>query len=261
MKKFYVIGNKTSKSLSPTIFNYWFKKYEIKAKYDYIELNKKNFNKKILEILKDKNTYGLNVTIPFKQNIIKYIKKLDKHAKEIKAVNCVTTKPEISGSNTDWDGYYKSLPKIKYPNKKKVLLIGYGGAALAIHYVLKIKGFKNIIILNRTKKKLHFEKELKYTKSIKSLNKYLSGVDMIINTTPTNPIKSTHHTLVDRKTILSDIVYTPKETAFLDSFPGYKKVYGITMLTEQAAACFKLWFGFKPDIDKKLLKTLDLKTK
>ena len=53
MKKLYVVGNKVSKSLSPTIFNYWFKKYNIKASYGYLELTEKNFHKKI------KNAAGL----------------------------------------------------------------------------------------------------------------------------------------------------------------------------------------------------------
>ena len=50
MKKLYVVGNKASKSLSPTIFNYWFKKYNIKANYGYLELTEKNFHNKILKI-------------------------------------------------------------------------------------------------------------------------------------------------------------------------------------------------------------------
>ena len=69
MKKLYVVGNKVSKSLSPTIFNYWFKKYNIKASYGYLELTEKNFHKKIKEVLEKKDTLGLNVTIPFKKKL------------------------------------------------------------------------------------------------------------------------------------------------------------------------------------------------
>ena len=87
MKKLYVVGNKASKSLSPTIFNYWFKKYKIKASYGYLEFTDKNFNKKIKEVLEKKDTLGLNVTIPFKKKIIKHLGKIDAHAKKIGAVN------------------------------------------------------------------------------------------------------------------------------------------------------------------------------
>ena len=72
MKNFFVIGGQTSKSLSPLIFNYWFKKYNIKAKYSFLEVTKKNFDNEIVKKLSDKNTQGLNVTIPFKKDIIKY---------------------------------------------------------------------------------------------------------------------------------------------------------------------------------------------
>ena len=156
MKKLYVVGNKVSKSLSPTIFNYWFKKYNIKATYGYLELTEKNFHKKIKEVLEKKDTLGLNVTIPFKNKIIKHLGKIDSHAKKIGAVNCVTNKKTIKGTNTDWTGYYKTLPNIKQTKNKKVIILGYGGASHAIHYVLKKRGFKNILIFNRSKKKIKY---------------------------------------------------------------------------------------------------------
>ena len=73
--------------------------------------------------------------------------------------NCVITKPKTKGINTDWTGYYKTLPKTKNLKSKKTIIIGYGGAALAIHYVLNQKGFKNVNVFNRTKKKLSFVKK------------------------------------------------------------------------------------------------------
>ncbi len=259
MKKFYVVGNKTSNSLSPTIFNYWFKKYKIKAKYGYLEIDSKDFDKKIKDILEDKDVYGLNITIPFKQKIIRHLGYLDKHAKTINAVNCVSTKLKIKGKNTDWSGYYKTLPKLKNIRNKNIILIGYGGAALAIHYVLLTKGFKKIYIFNRTKKTLRFGKKKKYTLSMKNLKNYLFNSDIIINTTPINPIKSKQLRLVNKETILSDIVYKPKNTSFLKAFPDNKKIYGISMLLEQAIPCFRTWFGFSPPIDSNLIKILEKK--
>ncbi len=261
MNRYYVVGNKASQSLSPIIFNYWFKKYKLKATYGFIEPNNKNFDKKIKEVLSNKNTKGLNITIPFKQKIIKYIDSLDKHSKNINAVNCVTIKSKIKGTNTDWFGYYKTLPKLKNFKKNKILLIGYGGAAHAIHYVLKTKGFKNIVVINRTRKILKFEKMKKHTLGLKNLDKHLPNADLIINTTPTNPIRGKKNNLIRKKTLLSDIVYKPKETSFLKSFPKNKKIYGISMLLEQALPCFKIWFGFNPIVDTKLLYLLDQKIK
>ncbi len=261
MNKYFVVGNKTSKSLSPTIFNYWFKKYKIRAKYDFIEVNEKKIDLTIKELLKDKNVKGLNVTIPYKQKIMKHINHCDKHAKKINAVNCVSIGRSVVGNNTDWQGYYKSLPKHSKLKNKNILLIGYGGASLAIHYVLKLKGFKNITIINRSKKKIKFVKKNEFTKKIENIDKYLKSADFIINTTPKNPIKPKHIKLVKKTALLSDIVYSPKETAFLKKFPKNKKVYGISMLIEQAVFSFKLWLGFTPLIDSKLIKILDKKIK
>ena len=262
MNNFYVIGNKTSKSLSPTIFNHWFKKYKIKAKYDFIEIKKNNFHDRIKKILSDKKTIGLNITIPYKQEIIRHLDRLDLHARNINAVNCVSIKKsKTTGINTDWEGYYKTLPKVKNLKKKNIIIIGYGGAALAIHYALKTKGFKNIEIVNRTKKRLNFEENTRFTSQKETLIYSLPNADIVINTTPTNPISKKVSKFIDKKTTLSDIVYKPKETKFLKPYTINKKIYGINMLIEQAALSFRFWFGFKPLVDKKLLKILDKKIK
>ncbi len=256
MKKLYVVGNSASKSLSPTIFNYWFKKYNIKATYGYLELTEKNFHKKIKEILEKKDTLGLNVTIPFKNKIIKHLNKIDAHAKKIGAVNCVTNKKIINGTNTDWTGYYKTLPNIKKTKSRKVIILGYGGASHAIHYVLKKRGFKDILIFNRSKKKIKYSNKTEYTKTYSDLERHLEGVFLIINTTPINPILKKNLKRITKSTIVSDIVYSPKNTSFLKQFPKNKKIYGISMLIEQARPCFKIWFGKSPSVDKKLLNTI-----
>ena len=188
---------------------------------------------------------------------MKYIEICDEHSLNINAVNCIHVNKKIKGFNTDWIGYYKTLPKIKNIKKKNILIIGYGGAALAIHYVLSLKGFKNISIINRTKKKLRFEKTTKYTISIKKLDKFLTNSEIIINTTPINPLSKKQCKCVGKKTLISDIVYRPKETKFLKAFKKNKKIFGITMLLNQAAPCFKLWFGFEPKIDTHLIKKIN----
>ena len=71
MKIFFVIGENTSQSISPLIFNHWFKKYKIKAKYSFIEVKGNRFDKLISEKIHDNKTTGLNITIPFKKKYIK----------------------------------------------------------------------------------------------------------------------------------------------------------------------------------------------
>ena len=261
MKKFYVVGNKASKSLSPTIFNHWFKKYNINAKYDFLELSPDTFDEKIKAVKKEKDVFGINITIPFKQKIIKHTKILDRDAKKIKAVNCLTLKPINKGSNTDWIGYLNTLPKDKNLKKENIIIIGYGGAALAIHYLFKKKGCKKINIFNRTKRKIRYETKTKYTINLNKIKKYLPSATLIVNTTPLNPLNKEEIELIEKKTTISDIVYSPKQTNFLKKFPKNEKIFGISMLIEQAVISFELWFGFKPKVDLKLMKLLDKKTK
>ena len=88
------------------------------------------------------------------------------------------------------------------------------------------------------------------------MEKFLINADIIINTTPTNLITKSMTKLISSNVIISDIVYRPKNTKFLNMFPKNKKIFGITMLLNQAKLSFKAWFGFEPKEDKKLLSLL-----
>ena len=259
MKQFFVIGNKASKSLSPTIFNHWFKKYKINANYSFVEVKKENFNKNISKKIKEENICGFNVTIPFKKNILKYIDNKNIHAQKIGAVNCVKVEEKIKGTNTDWIGYLNSIKKEKINKNKNIIILGFGGAAQAIHYGLTLKGYKNIKVFNRSKKAIKFNNIKKYTKKYSLIDVYLIKADLIINTTPTNPLNKKQTNLVKKNTIISDIVYSPKNTLFLKTFKKNKKIFGISMLVEQAIPCFYEWFGFFPKVDEGLIKKLNNK--
>ena len=261
MKHFFVIGNKASKSLSPLIFNYWFKKYNIQAKYFYVEATEKNFGKTINKKTQNKTICGFNVTIPFKKKILKHIDSQNTHAKKIGAVNCVTIGKKIKGINTDWSGYLGSIKDEKINKNNNILILGYGGASQAILYGLNLKGYKNINVFNRSNKRIEINGVNKYTKKYSLINPYLSNADLIINTTPINPLGYKQIKLINKNTLVSDIVYKPKETVFLKKFKKNRKVYGIKMLIEQAAPCFNQWFGFFPEVDKGLLKKINNKIK
>ena len=261
MKNFFVIGDQASKSLSPLIFNHWFKKYNIQAKYSFLEVTKKNFNSEIVKKLNDKKTQGLNVTIPFKKDIIKYLDNKNVHAQKIGAVNCVTVGKKIKGINTDWVGYLNSIKQEKINKNKNILILGFGGASQAIYYGFFFKGYKNVSVFNRSKKIINIGGTNKYTKDYSRINSYLIKSDLIINTTPINPLNKKQINLIKKTTIISDIVYKPKETPFLKKFKLNKKIYGISMLIEQALPCFKHWFGFVPVVDEVLIKKLNKKIK
>ena len=259
MKEFFVIGSKTSKSLSPLIFNHWFKKHKLKAKYSYIEVGEAKFDAVLTKQLQKKTTRGFNVTIPYKKKIFKHLNTKNLHAKNIGAVNCVTVGKKIKGTNTDWLGYLRSIKDVKTNKNKKILILGCGGAAQAVFYGFAKKGYKNILVFNRSKKAIEIKGIKKFTKKYSIIDKHLKDAHLIINTTPTNPLNKKQRKKISAATIISDIVYSPKETTFLKNFNENKKIYGISMLIEQAALCFYQWFGFVPKLDKKLIKKIHSK--
>ena len=206
---------------------------------------------------------GLNVTTPFKEEIIPYLDNLDKHSKEIGAVNCVTVKKnKYYGSNTDWIGYSNTLKartnKLDRVNKEAII-IGYGGAAKAILYALLRLEYKKIHVFNRTKNKLNVLKNSRVkTHNISEIKNYIQFSNLIINATPINVLEGFN---ISKKlplnVIISDIVYRPKETKFLRYFNNpQQKIYGISMLINQAIPCFKKWFGIVPIIDNELLEII-----
>ena len=127
------------------------------------------------------------------------------------------------------------------------------------YYGFVFKGYKNIKVFNRTKKAVKINGVNKYTKKYTKIDKHLSNDVLILNTTPTNPLNNKQINLIQKTTIISDIVYQPKETPFLKKFKYNKKIYGISMLVEQALPCFKQWFGFSPVVDAVLIKKLHKK--
>lgn len=261
MKQFFVIGNQASKSLSPIIFNHWFKKHKLKAKYNFVEVKQPNFDNVLTKQLQNKKICGLNVTIPYKNKIIKYLDITNTHAEKIGAVNCVTINKQIKGTNTDWTGYLNSIKNEKIKKNKKILILGYGGASKAIFYGFLVRGFKNVVVYNRSKKAIKFKGLKRYTKKYALIHKDLKNAQLIINTTPTNPLNKKQIKMVSKTAIISDIVYNPKETPFLLNFNKNKKIYGISMLLEQATLCFYHWFGFLPKIDRNLLEKINKKIK
>jgi len=250
IKKSCVVGTNVSTSLSPTIFNYWFNKYNVNGEYSYEEIEEDSFDKKIKSILKEDRLCGLNVTIPFKKKIIPYLTTIDTESNKIEAVNCVTKKDNsFKGTNTDWIGfkeaYYSQKPTQTNPEefKKKAIVLGYGGAARAIIYFLVHDGWNKIIVCNRTFDKIknidkiiyqdniqtiksnmpHSKKEKDvqfFTKKhhhtivevieLKDLYKHTNTANLIINTTPVNILNSSNKWNISPHCEGFDVVYKPR---------------------------------------------------
>ena len=115
------------------------------------------------------------------------------------------------------------------------------------------------MVFNRTKKLIKLKEKKFFTKQYSVIERHFDKVSLIINTTPVNPLSKKQIKKVSKSTVVSDIVYNPKNTNFLNSFKSNKKIYGISMLFEQAIPCFYEWFGFKPKADLQLIKKLNRK--
>ena len=160
-KNFAIIGKPISHSLSPTLHNYWFKKYNIDANYSLINLDGKNIESTIDKI-RNKQLDGINVTLPYKQKVIPYIDELVNDARFTNSVNTIllNNSNTIVGENTDVFGLQAAyLKEIIETENKKVLVIGAGGVSPSVIFSLQKSNFKNISIINRTKDKSLFLKK------------------------------------------------------------------------------------------------------
>ena len=274
-KKAYVIGTNVSTSMSPTIFQYWFDKYNIDyAEYGYKEIKEENFDKEIKSILKEDGLLGLNITIPYKEKIFTYID--NKHnlihptiPLKNPPINCVTVRKtsdpnyqgfKIFGENTDTTGFRKALytgATLDFYAHQNccAIVLGYGGAAKAtIHTLLSDSNFKRLIVFNRTFDKLKNLKEI-FDNEIESYNiedlpKHINSAQLIVNTAPTNMLSNLTKLDIDPNCVGFDMVYRPWEgTGFLKHFKKDNRIKGIHMLVHQAASCFKEWFDIEPETD------------
>ena len=183
MKKYLVIGNPISHSLSPQLHNYWIKQNNINAVYDKMEINEPDLKNIINKVKKDEIN-GINVTIPFKKSVIYFLDQLTPLAKEIQSVNTIFKKNnKVIGDNTDVNGFERSLKHINYNVKnKKAFILGAGGVAPSIILALKRLGVTKIALSNRTKEKAE---ELKKTFSDLNIIEWGQNTefDIIINAT------------------------------------------------------------------------------
>ena len=138
MKKFLVIGNPIDHSLSPKLHNFWIKKYNLDAIYGKLETHKSDLAE-LCENLKQGQLNGLNVTVPFKKEIIPYINVLSGHSLRTKSINTVSVENgNLIGHNTDIEGFELSIKKSNYNlTNKTIIILGAGGVVPSIIYALK----------------------------------------------------------------------------------------------------------------------------
>ena len=154
MKKYLVIGNPIEHSLSPKLHNYWFKKNNINANYDKRKIDKNKIQEIILEI-KNNKLNGVNVTVPFKSDVIPFLDTLSKESQITQSVNTIYKQDKkLIGHNTDIKGFELSLKETQFNlENKTIFILGAGGVVPSIIYALEKLGTSKIIVSNRTKQK------------------------------------------------------------------------------------------------------------
>lgn len=241
MRKFGLIGYPLSHSFSKSYFEKKFLRENIlDAEYQNYPLEKiEDF---LALLAEHKDLVGLNVTTPYKESIIPYLTELDETAKAIGAVNTIKISDgKLIGYNTDAWGFAKSLLGMAHVDMKTALIIGDGGAAKAVKYVLDKIGISHQTV-NRTKKEncLTFE-ELS--------NELIAETRLFIQTTPVGTFPNVNEMppvpmdAITSKHKAFDLIYNPEETLFLRLMRerGAKTKNGLEMLQAQAEEAWKVW--------------------
>ena len=241
MKRYGLIGHPLKHSQSRFYFNEKFEHEGLDCRYQHFDL------KSIEEIHEVMETYpdlcGFNVTIPYKEAIIPLLDEIDPTAMEVGAVNVVTIQNgRLKGYNTDVYGFSQLLERaLKGKEVEHALVLGTGGASKAVRYVLKQKNIP-FSTVSRSPEKGDFTYET-------LTDEILRQNHLIINTTPLgmapkfDDFPDLHYQALSNKHILIDLIYNPKETAFMELGRTWgAKVYnGWQMFEEQAKKTWEIF--------------------
>ena len=256
MKKYLVIGNPIEHSLSPQLHNYWIKKNNIDAVYERKKLENNDLENLILEV-KNKKINGVNVTVPFKKEVIPYLDTLSPEAKTTKSVNTIYLLGKNTiGHNTDIGGFELAIKDIKYDlTGKKVLILGAGGVVPSLIFALKRMKVLEITLSNRNRAKAEDLSNLFDNLAIVDWGE-IPNSDMIINATSLGLNNNDEFYLdfskLKKNKFFYDVIYNPKDTNFLKIARkfGNKTENGKKMFIYQAAEAFKIWHGIDPEINE-----------
>jgi shikimate dehydrogenase len=282
MNKYLVIGNPIEHSLSPKLHNYWIKKNNLNAIYEKKKVEEKDL-KKLCDDVREGKIEGFNVTVPFKEKIIKYLDGFTDTALAVKAVNTVFRKYEdgeyiAMGDNTDVYGFEQSCP-LKNNSKRgaSALIIGAGGASKAIILGLFKLNVKRLAITNRTREKAEvLMNQIVTPESFRGHFVYewckdegsMSKPDIVVNCTSLGLKKEDRIPLdfskykkrfFTKKVIFYDLIYNPEETDFLLNAKkiGQQAINGKMMFLYQAQKSFTIWHGIKPEINHEVISLLN----
>jgi len=241
--KFGLVGKNISYSFSKKYFIEKFENLNLK-KYSYFNFDIPEIEEfPFLLYHREEDFRGLNVTIPYKQSIIKYLDDISEEVKQIGAVNTIkiTNDNKLIGYNTDVYGFTKSIQPLLNSESKKALILGTGGASKAIAYALKKM---NIVVEFVTRNNHH--QGILYSDLTKEI---LQNHQIIINCTPVGTFPNIEdkpqipYQFITENHIVFDLIYNPEETAFLKSAKKQGAIVknGLEMLQLQAEKSWEIW--------------------
>lgn len=241
MKLYGLLGKTLKHSFSKAYFANKFHALSIEdCKYENFELASIN---ELPQLLIDyPSIRGLNVTIPYKEEVLPFLDEQNNIVKEIGACNCIKiSEGKLIGYNTDVTGFQQSLEKYLEPDHKKALILGSGGAAKAVGYTLKTLGIDyRIVSRSKTDSAITYD-ELEET--------LLKNHQLIINTSPMGMFPNIDEAppipyhFITSNHLLFDLIYNPKQTLFLKKGEerGAKTANGSEMLILQAEESWRIW--------------------
>lgn len=250
MEIYGLIGKKLTHSFSPDYFSKKFSNLKLNAEYCLYEMEDISG---FMEVLRNNpGLIGLNVTIPYKKEVIPFLDEIDAVADDLGAVNTIKIYHKngrrfLKGFNTDVVGFEQAIhPFVEGREKLTALILGTGGSAQAVAYVLN-KLAINYHFVSRTAGGDNFFSYKNLSQEIMLQHK------LIVNTTPIGmfpliedapPIP---YDFISKNHILFDLIYNPSETQFLRKGKNQGAIIsgGIRMLEIQAEASWKIWNSTK----------------
>ena len=263
-----VVANPIKHSISPFIHNRAFEATHTNGVYLAWEIEGTDLAETVANIRRYQ-MFGINLSMPYKEQVIPYLDQLSEAARLIGAVNTVVNREgTLIGYNTDGKGFFKSLPSFKISGKRMVLL-GAGGAAKAILAQAILDGVSQVSVfvrstsiektrpyLEKLQNETGFKVDLFALEDVSELQARIIDSDLLVNATSVGmdgvslPIPSS--VVLPEKLLVADVIYQPFETPFLNwaRNQGNHAVNGLGMLLYQAAEAFQLWTGKEMPTDQ-----------
>ena len=263
-----VVANPIKHSISPFIHNSAFEATNTNGVYLAWEVETTDLAETVANIRRYQ-MYGVNLSMPYKEQVIPYLDELSEEARLIGAVNTVVNRDgTLIGYNTDGKGFFKSLPSFKISGKRMVLL-GAGGAAKAILAQAILDGVSQVSVFVRSasieKTRPYLEKlqnatgfrvDLFALEDVQDLQDSITKADLLVNATSVGmdevSLPIPRNIVLSEKILVADVIYQPFETPFLKwaRNQGNQSINGLGMLLYQAAEAFQLWTGKEMPTDQ-----------